>query len=826
MVVPRRSSAVRSSDREIRLLDLLPGERDDPIRCATRVISLDQHPEFETVSYVWGDRKGEMAIEVSGQPISITNNLYAGLLQLRHVKEGRTLWIDQICINQWDLEEKAAQVALMRDIYRQCTQCVTWMGEQIRDGREVPIRDAKAVFDFLRQVAVARVTPLSDLPVLFEQSDRGLAVRKAFEAFSMYGNPWWSRIWTVQEAIIPSSGILMWGPLSVSRKDVLAAARHLRDLSNLPFLPEGFTRYRHTYTELLRRLLYPVHGFNHSKTDNALNLLMRWRHREFTDPRDKVYALLGMIKPSAVPNAQSCDYAIAVPTLFAQVTLDLINHEGSLRPLLGACEMPQQSPGIASWSIDFACVNRIGKRQLRWWNHSHRYRVFSACGENGLALPATSDNQILALQGVHVDEVIGTVELLRVNAQDPIDLHQLSEPVRNCLQLLKQHRLPNEATAVYEDGFTWESAFCRTLVGDLIMDELPVDRIATYGRARLEADFEELFNKLNITLDHKLKLDFAVDLNPPSPGYSPTSPTYPPAGSIYTSSSSAQSENFATDSPTSPIHPGNVWVTEGPDSKEQDSGVNDASPGPVIRALKMPNKSKSTESIWDHDNVSQHSHVSGKPSERNSPVISLDSANNVPFSRDPSSPAIIFEENSVKALNNDPRTASAHDQASRSPRKSDASYGSHFSAYSETHWIALPTERDPYLSSATDNRRTSRIRQLRDEFLANEGAMPSSLDRPEPDSFTNLHESLIGMMENQTFFITRSGYIGIGPAQTRDGDQVWVFNGGNVPFVMRKLEAEKMECLQLTLTGDAYVHGIMDGEATIDGSLVQTVHIR
>jgi hypothetical protein len=104
--------------------------------------------------------------------------------------------------------------------------------------------------------------------------------------------------------------------------------------------------------------------------------------------------------------------------------------------------------------------------------------------------------------------------------------------------------------------------------------------------------------------------------------------------------------------------------------------------------------------------------------------------------------------------------------------------------------------------------------------------MPSSLDRPEPDSFTNLHESLIGMLENQTFFITRSGYIGIGPAQTRDGDQVWVFNGGNVPFVMRKLETEKMECLQLTLTGDAYVHGIMDGEATIDGSLVQTVHIR
>jgi hypothetical protein len=354
--------AVRSSNREIRLLDLLPGEGSDAIQCATRVVSLDQYPDFETVSYVWGDRKEERHIEVSGKSLLVTKNLYSGLLRLRHAKRGRTLWIDQICINQWDLEEKAAQVALMRDIYKQCTQCVTWMGELTREGCEVPLCDAEAVLDFLRQVAAAKITPLSALPVLFEQSDKGSAARRAFEAFSMYGNPWWSRIWTVQEAIIPSSGILVWGPLFIGRKDVLAAARNLRDLPSLLSLPDAFAFYRHTYTELLRRLLYPVHGFNHSKTDNALNLLMRWRHREFTNPRDKVYALLGMITPNAIPNAQSCDYTIAVSRLFAQVTLDLINHEGGLRLLLGACEMPQQSVDMPSWAIDFASVNRIGKR--------------------------------------------------------------------------------------------------------------------------------------------------------------------------------------------------------------------------------------------------------------------------------------------------------------------------------------------------------------------------------------------------------------------------------------------------------------------------------
>ena len=735
MILSRQSSAVRSSDREIRLLDLLPGERDDPIRCATRVVSLDQHPDFETVSYVWGDRKGERAIKVSGQSISITSNLYAGLLRLRQAKEKRTLWIDQICINQWDLEEKAAQVALMRDIYRRCTQCVTWMGELTRGDHEVPIRDAEAVFDFLRQIAAAKTARLSELPVLFEQSDKGSAARKAFEAFSMYGNPWWSRIWTVQEAIIPSSGILVWGPLSVPRKDVLAAARNLRDLSNLPSLPNGFALYRHTYTELLRRLLYPVHGFNHSKTDNALDLLMRWRHREFTDPRDKVYALLGMIAPTAIPSAQICDYTITVPGLFAQVTLDLIDHEGSLRPLLGACEMPQQSPGIASWAIDFACVNRIGKRQLRWWGHSHRYRVFSSCGENSLALPRTADDQTLGLQGVLIDEVVDTVELLRVSAPDTIELHKLSEPLRKSFQLLKRFRNAESAPTMYKDGFTWESAFCRALVGDLIMEELPVDRFATYGRARLEADFGELFQKLQITLDDQLQLDFAVNLDAPSPVYSPTSPIYPPAGSIYTPSSPTHPEKFAT-------------------------------------------------------YFSQHSQASGKPSERKRTDILLESMEDASCSGKPVSERIAtdIEGNAVEEANSLPGMSDAYGQGSRSPRKSDASYGSHSSAYSESHWISLPTERDPHLPTDEDDRRNSRIRRLRGEFLTNEGALPGSLHRPEPGVFTNLHESLIGMMENQTFFITKSGYIGVGPPSTRIGDQVWVFNGGNVPFVMRNLD--------------------------------------
>lgn len=740
-VTPVKHPAMRSNEREIRLLTLLPGGRDDGVRCTTRVVSLDEHPVFETVSYVWGDRSGDVTIDVSGTPIAVTENLYAGLLRLRHETTERNLWIDQICINQWDLEEKAAQVALMRDIYRQCAQCVTWMGEIPNDHSDISQAASAAVFDFLRQSASAKDTPLSALPVMFQDSEAGVAAREAFAKFSMYGNPWWSRIWTVQEAIIPPSGLLLWGPLAISRETVLAAARNLRDLDSLPSLPEGFAACRHKHTELLRRLLYPVHGFRHSETDNPLDLLMRWRHRKFTDARDKVYGLLGLISPQALPSALSCDYTIAVPDLFAKVTSDLIKHEQGLRPLLGACELPHLTTNNPTWAIDLAQCNRIGKRQLKWWGHSHRYRVFSANGNHGLKLAESLDPNVLGLRGVCIDEVESTTELLRVNAHDPILFDELHEPISRCMRLLEQYKALEQVRDVYRDGFSWDSALCRTLVGDLIMDELPLGRIATLGRARLQSDFEELFNKLRIPLNREVGLDsipFAAgeetECNSPTfPDYSPTSPNYSPSSPIVDTS-------FPS---TSPVHEPSSPVYETPSPNHAPLPFCSPPPSPT----------------------------------RSPPALSI-----VPDYNPPPEPSIVPWWMSTPAN----RSSTSYSCSTRSRYQSECSNIDPYIRPNVRKWLARPVE---------------------------------------GDFFVDLYESLVGMMENQTFFITKSGYIGIGPPYTSPGDQVWVFKGGNVPFVMRDASAEGKDQPQLTLVGDAYVHGIMDGEAMDNQSQMQCVHI-
>jgi hypothetical protein len=55
--------------------------------------------------------------------------LRSALLQFR--QDGRTepLWINAICINQKNNEEKTAQVRKMRDIYKTAVLVISWLGE-------------------------------------------------------------------------------------------------------------------------------------------------------------------------------------------------------------------------------------------------------------------------------------------------------------------------------------------------------------------------------------------------------------------------------------------------------------------------------------------------------------------------------------------------------------------------------------------------------------------------------------------------------------------------------------------------------------------------
>ncbi|KAI0459249.1 heterokaryon incompatibility protein-domain-containing protein [Xylaria acuta] len=121
--------ALSNNQTHIRLLELLPGRRDEPVKCSLAEVALNEVPSYEALSYVWGDPNDTVIVLINNTIFYITKNLHLALLRIRDPKSNRTLWIDSICIEQTDLIEKKHQIALMGDIYRQATSVILWLGE-------------------------------------------------------------------------------------------------------------------------------------------------------------------------------------------------------------------------------------------------------------------------------------------------------------------------------------------------------------------------------------------------------------------------------------------------------------------------------------------------------------------------------------------------------------------------------------------------------------------------------------------------------------------------------------------------------------------------
>lgn len=127
---------------EIRLLTLLPGRAGSMIECSLQHVHLASTLSYEALSYAWGNPKGPLSIvPVAGDPSKthiiavdgcakeISYNLEAALQKIRGHLEARVIWVDAICIDQANNEEKSAQVKVMAKIYEQAVRTLTWLGE-------------------------------------------------------------------------------------------------------------------------------------------------------------------------------------------------------------------------------------------------------------------------------------------------------------------------------------------------------------------------------------------------------------------------------------------------------------------------------------------------------------------------------------------------------------------------------------------------------------------------------------------------------------------------------------------------------------------------
>ncbi|KAH8897604.1 HET-domain-containing protein, partial [Thozetella sp. PMI_491] len=125
---------LNEEESQFRLVTILPGNWADEVQCTLKTWSWEGRPSYEALSYVWGNASDRRRIWLDNTPFYATANLEHALRFIRQPYP-RTLWIDAICVNQEDLDERSSQVQLMRRTYREASNVVFWIGNEGAESR-------------------------------------------------------------------------------------------------------------------------------------------------------------------------------------------------------------------------------------------------------------------------------------------------------------------------------------------------------------------------------------------------------------------------------------------------------------------------------------------------------------------------------------------------------------------------------------------------------------------------------------------------------------------------------------------------------------------
>ena len=357
---------------QIRILDLLPSTNHDEImQGETHVVSLADKPQYETLSYRWGDPNNTKNILISGQAVAITVTLHAALCRLRLPDKKRRVWIDQVCIKQDDIEEKISQVRLMGKIYESCSQCTIWFGEI---AEHIELKHAEAAVELIKYLANEAVEP-----VALQSDDDFFGAMNATETISVWSQPWWQRVWTLQEAVLPSRKVILWGPLTLmwEHLDQYRGGWFTEEYCDRAWYyhEKGYKR-DHLY-ELLLHVMWVNDTFD-TNLFGMLRLIIIWREkRDAADPRDKVFGYSGISKQNTMPLVQACNYETPLAALYGAATLDIIRNDGLQALMMNPrLEEGRRTQDVPSWAID---LNGHVRYHTDNWYSFWGYGCYNAC---------------------------------------------------------------------------------------------------------------------------------------------------------------------------------------------------------------------------------------------------------------------------------------------------------------------------------------------------------------------------------------------------------------------------------------------------------------
>lgn len=332
-------------------------------------------------------------------------------MSLRETKS-MVVWIDAVCINQWDMEEKGWQVRLMGDIYQQAFGVLAWLGaatdssDTVIDYLNVLGKKAEACGlhlgpgDCLEIWQAMMTTPSymndSTEVVLTTWLDGKLlqvskhALKSLLDSISgwesqdqllptadlnrLVRRAWWGRVWVLQEIALPNRAYFACGTKRIHRRTFRAAFNAYYALwntlasslqqqqsltayqSEIVFMATHKAHVMLSMSNVYRMERFPLVALLRATCVGSVHHLQQdgYQHLESTDQRDKIFALLGLASDRQELETLGVfpDYTRSKQEIY-MVTMAALLRQGHIS-IFSLCRASETSSDLPSWAPDWS----------------------------------------------------------------------------------------------------------------------------------------------------------------------------------------------------------------------------------------------------------------------------------------------------------------------------------------------------------------------------------------------------------------------------------------------------------------------------------------
>ena len=354
-----------TSRRHIRVLEIASDDDEHaPIKAKVREVNLDDEDRvsYAALSYTWGSPDVSHTLLVDGAAVVITPNLVGALRCFRRTSCLRWIWVDAVCINQEDDQEKSAQIPLMANIFRDASRVVVWLGDETST-----VHGMKAM-----RIASRRISSHEELS-LEERLELNRQILKTLES------PWFSRRWIIQEVALSPSVSFFCGPVELawqrlievvqcavngyhppkSDSDERDAETSTGDTAKIPSVKSVLTLWA-LWSHWSMKLSVPALRQEGLRVPTAIcRLLHHFHDFACSDDRDRIFAMLGLAVDVNNNRALTTfdfapDYTQSTEQVYTAFATAMVRRGMIHRVLeMTFARRPSLYPGLPSWVPDW-----------------------------------------------------------------------------------------------------------------------------------------------------------------------------------------------------------------------------------------------------------------------------------------------------------------------------------------------------------------------------------------------------------------------------------------------------------------------------------------